>query len=576
MPVTNADIARILNRVADLLEIQDANPFRVRAYRNAARSVDDQAKSVARMVEEDVDLTRLKDIGDDLAGKISEIVTTGRLAMLKKIEQDLPAELTGLLQVAQLGPKRVGTLYRELGIRSLDDLAKAAKKGKIRSLAGFGEKLEGKILSEVERLDNTEVRWRYADAEQVVTPLLDYLQQLKNVERIEIAGSFRRRKETVGDLDLLAICDDSPEVMRHFIAYEDVSEVLARGRTKSSVRLQNGLQVDLRVVEQRCYGAALYYFTGSRDHNIATRKIAGARDLKINEYGVFRLHDQKSAPLGGKDEEEIFSLLDLPFIPPELRENHGEIEAAQKSELPRLVTPGEIRGDLHVHSLATDGRNSIAEMVAAARELGYSYLAITDHSQAVTVAGGLDRKRLLKQIEEIERLNDELSDFRILKGIEVDILADGSLDLPDEILSRLDLRVCSVHSRFNLSRDKQTERIIRAMDNRYFNILGHPSGRLINEREAYRVDMDRLLEAAAERRCIMELNAHPERLDLNDRHCRQARDRGVMLAISTDAHSVQGLNNMKYGIYQARRGWLAAADVVNSRPLAELMDALKR
>ncbi len=576
MPIHNTDVARIFNQVADLLEISGANEFRVRAYRNAARTVEDQPQSVAKMLDEGEDLSELSGIGKDLAGKIEEIVETGSLGMLEDLKEEIPGELSDLLKVAQLGPRRVATLHQELGIDNLDDLAAAAKQNRIRELNGFGEKMEEKILEELKRRQDAAARTKLPAAEQVVEPLVEYLKDIDGVKKVAIAGSFRRRKDTVGDLDILVTCREDSPVMDRFADYEDVEDVIARGKTKSSVRLRGGLQVDLRVVPEVAYGAALFYFTGSKEHNVAVRKMAVKKDLKINEYGVFRGEDEDEERIAGKSEAEVFDTVDLPYIPPELRENRGEIEAAQKGELPALIELDDIRGDLHAHTKATDGHASLKEMVEAAKELGYSFVAITEHSQAVTVAKGLNRKRLEKQIDEIDQLTDEYPAFRILKGIEVDILEDGSLDLPDAILAKLDLRVCSVHSKFGLSAEKQTERIIRAMDNPYFNILGHPTGRLINEREPYGVDMEKIMEAARERGCFLELNAHPDRLDLNDHHCRMAKDIGVKVAISTDAHSTTGLRNMKYGVYQARRGWLTKDDVINTRRVADLLKLLQR
>jgi DNA polymerase (family 10) len=575
MPIHNADIARIFNTLADLLEIQNANEFRVRAYRNAARTIDNQSRRLSTLLDEGEDLTKLPDIGKDLAGKIQEIVETGSLKLLEELKGDVPGELAELLGIDQLGPKRVRTLYQELEITSIEELSTAADKGKIRELKGFGKKIEKKIIRELKRYQNSEKRWKYAEVEQLLPFLIEHLKKSDDVEQIITAGSFRRRKETIGDLDILVICDDAENIMRRFVGYEDVKEVLARGETKSSVRLRGGLQVDLRAVPNQSYGAALYYFTGSKQHNIAVRKIAASKGLKINEYGVFR-GEKDDERIAGESEEEVLAAVDLPWIEPELRENHGEIEAAENDQLPELVTLNDIRGDLHAHTEATDGRASLRDMVEAARDLGYSYLAITEHSQALTMAHGLDRQRLAKQIDEIDKLTDEYHGFRILKGIEVDILEDGSLDLEDEILAKLDFRVCSVHSKFNFSTKKQTERIIRAMDNKHFNILGHPSGRLINEREPYPVDMEKVIEAARERGCFLELNAHPDRLDLNDNHCRLARECGVKVAISTDAHSTQGFNNMKYGVYQARRGWLSKNDVLNTRKVSDLLKLLRR
>ncbi len=576
MPIYNSDIERIFNQVADLLEISGANPFRVRAYRNAARTVNDRAQSMASLLEQGEDLAELPGIGDDLAGKIAEIVETGKLKLLEDLQQEVPGELSKLLEISQLGPKRVAALHRELDIDNLEDLAEAAKQQKIRQLEGFGEKIEEKILKELARHEGVEPRTKLVEAEQIVGPLRAFLQEIDGVKRVAVAGSYRRRKETVGDLDLLVTCTHDSPVMERFTGFEDVEEVLAEGKTKSSVRLRGGLQVDLRVVPQVSYGAALYYFTGSKEHNIAVRKIAGDKDLKLNEYGIFRGEGDDEERIAGASEEEVFEAVDLPYIEPELRENRGEIEAARQGKLPELIVREDLRGDLHSHTKATDGKASLREMVEAARDLGYSYLAITEHSQAVTVAKGFDRKRLEQQIDEIDRLTDDLAGFRILKGIEVDILEDGTLDLPDEVLKKLDLTVCSVHSKLELSAEKQTERIIRAMDNPYFNILGHPSNRLINEREPSRLDMEKIIQAAKERGCFLELNAHPDRLDLNDTHCRMALEAGVKLALSTDAHSPRGLQNIIYGIYQARRGWLTRDDVINTRKTRDLLRLLKR
>jgi DNA polymerase (family X) len=575
MPIHNADVAAIFDRVADFLEIAAANPFRIRAYRNAARTIADLPQSVAGMVAAEEDLSRLPGIGHDLAEKIAEIVATGSLGMLDELTRELPAELTDLLQVAQLGPKRVAILYRQLGISNLAELAAAARGQKIRRLKGFGEKTENKILEELQWRHREQGRIKLIRAEQVAEPLLAYLAAVPGVTRAVAAGSYRRRRETVGDLDILVTCRPASPVMERMVAYEDVAAVIGRGDTKSTVRLRDGLQVDLRVVPDECYGAALHHFTGSKEHNVAVRKIAVQKGLKINEYGVFGGEDQQRR-LAGASEEEVLAAIGLPFIEPELRENQGEIEAARSGRLPELIVADDIRGDLHVHTTATDGRASLGEMVAAARELGYEYLAITEHSRAIAVAHGFDRRRLEQQLDEIDQLADEYPGFRIIKGIEVDILSDGSLDLPDTVLKKLDLTVCSIHSGFNLPVARQTERMIRAMDNPHCRIIGHPTGRLINERAPYGVDMEQVMAAARERGCFLELNANPDRLDLTDHHCRLAKEMGVKVAISTDAHSVAGLANIKYGLDQARRGWLSRDDVLNTRPVAELLQLLRR
>ncbi|MGA1875010.1 MAG: DNA polymerase/3'-5' exonuclease PolX [bacterium] len=572
MPIHNTDVASILYKVADLLEIEGANIFRVRAYRNVARIIGGLSRNVADMVAQGEDLSELPGIGKDLAGKITEIVQTGTLSQLKEIEAHIPPALQNLMQMSTLGPKRVQALYEKLNIRNTAELEQAAKDGRIRQLPGFGPKIEQKILEEIEHRKGVERRTKLVVAEEIARSLVDYLKRVEGVDQVIVAGSFRRRKEVVGDLDILATCRDRSEVMQRFIEYEDVHKVISRGETRSTVILRNRLQVDLRVVAGESYGAALHYFTGSQAHNIAIRKLGLKRGLKINEYGVFK-GDERMA---GSREDEIFSQVGLPYIEPELREDRGEIEAAQKNQLPRLITLDDIRGDLHAHTKATDGRFSLEEMARAALGKGYEYLAITDHSRHVTIAHGLDEERLLRHIEEIDRLNEKLDGIRLLKGIELDILADGSLDLPDDILKLLDIRVCSVHYKFNLPREEQTERIIRAMDNPYFNILAHPTGRLINEREPYEVDLERIIWAARERGCFLEVNAHPDRLDLTDMYCRMAKDMGVKVAISTDAHSLNGLEFMRFGVGQARRGWLEAEDVLNTRRWNDLHKLLKR
>jgi DNA polymerase (family 10) len=549
LPVRNAEIAEILNRTAELLEIEGANPFRVRAYRNAARTVDGLPRSVVAMLADGQDLSELPGIGKDLAHKIEQAAQTGHLPLLDEIEQRLPPGLARLLGVPGLGPKRVRALYE-----------------------GFSAKIEAKILHALETRGAEERRMKRAEAEEVAEPLVRHLEAAKGVKRVVVAGSYRRRKETVGDLDILATCSRKSPAIERFVAYEDVAEVVSRGTTRSTVILRGGLQVDLRVVPEASYGAAMHYFTGSKAHNIAVRKMGMAKGLKINEYGVFK----GKRRIAGRTEREVFARVGLPYIEPELREGTGEIEAARAGRLPKLVTTKDIRGDLHVHSKATDGRASIEEMARAARARGHAYLAITDHSKRVAIAHGLDAKRLARQIAEIEALNARLRGIRILKSIEVDILPDGSLDLPDSILQELDLTVCSVHSRFDLPRERQTERIIRAMDNLNFNILGHPSGRLLGERPPYEVDMERVIRAARERDCFLEVNAQPQRLDLIDAHCRLAKDMGVKVAVSTDAHSIAGLDLLRFGVDQARRGWLEPDDVLNARPWREVEKLLKR
>ncbi len=572
MPVHNSEIASMFDHVADLLEIEGANRFRVRAYRNAANTIRDQGRNVADMLRDGEDLSELPSIGKDLAGKIKEIVETGHLALLDEIAKEIPEALVQVTAIPGIGPKRARALYESLDIRSLDDLTKAAEEGKIARISGFGPKTQAKIRDELAKGDITEHRIRLAIAEDFAEPLLDYVQKVDGVAKAEIGGSFRRRKETVGDLDILATAEDGKHVIDRFVEYDEVAEIVSKGNTRSTVRLRSGLQVDLRVVPDASFVAALHYFTGSKAHNIACRRRAIERDLKLNEYGVF---DGKRR-VAGATEEEVYDSIGLPWIAPVLREDRGEIEAAEKGALPNLVKQNDIGGDLHCHTTASDGKNSIREMAEAARDRGYEYIAISDHSKSQTVAGGLDEQALAKQIDEIDRINEELDGIRVLKSSEVDILEDGTLDYADSVLKKLDLVVAAIHSKFELDEEAQTERMIRAMENHHVNIIAHPTGRLIGERRAYAVNMERVIEAAAKHGCFLELNAHPLRLDLNDVHCRMAKEAGVRVSIGTDAHSTGGLGNIRFGVDQARRGWLEPDDVLNTRSWKQLSGLLRR
>lgn len=574
MAIRNRDVAEIFTRVADSLDIQGGNVFRIRAYRNAARAVGDLPREVASLVEEGEDLTRLPGIGRDLAGKIEEIVRTGRLGQLEELERQTPPSLSALMKIESLGPKRVKILHQKLGIRGLEELIEAARQNRIRELAGFGARSEEKILRDAERLKQSGERHRLklADAERITEPLLAYLHKVENVGRVVAAGSYRRRKETVGDVDILVTFSGGCRVMDSFVRYEDVERVLSHGETRSTVLLRGGLQVDVRVVDEESYGAALHYFTGSKPHNVAIRTKGVKMGLKINEYGVFRGERR----MAGRTEEEVYARVGLACMEPELREDRGELEAARAGRLPRLVTQDDIRGDLQVHTRDTDGSAGLEEMADAAGRMGYEYLAITDHSRRVRMARGLDEKRLADQIRRIDRLNGRAGGPRILKSCEVDILEDGSLDLPDAILKELDFVIGSIHYNRNLSRERQTERVLRAMDNPLVNILAHPTGRLIGEREPYAIDLERVMEGARQRGCCLELNAHPDRLDLDDVYCKMAKEMGLLVPISTDAHSIDNLQFMKYGIYQARRGWLEPQDVLNTRPWEELRRLLRR
>jgi len=570
MPVHNEDIAAVFDEIADLLEIEGDNPFRIRAYRNGARTLRELGEDVRTLVERGEKLTGFPGIGKNLAQKIHEILDTGQCGALQKLRKQLPADLTELLKLPGLGPKRVHALYHELDIHTLEQLERAARDGLIQHLPGFGAKTEAHILEALQAHADTAQRFKLAVVGRYAEPLVEYLERAPSVKTVTVAGSYRRARETVGDLDILAIARDGRAVIDRFVAYDEVDSVLASGTTRATVMLRNGLQVDLRVVAAVSYGAALHYFTGSRAHNIAVRGIARKHGLKINEYGVFRGKKR----IAGKTEEEVFGAIGLPWIPPELRENRGEIEAARAGMLPTLVETADLRGDLHAHTRASDGHEPIEVMAHAAKQRGLQYLAITDHSKRLTVAHGLDSKRVLAQIEAVEAFNAGDHGITLLSGIEVDILEDGSLDLPDAVLSRLDVVVGAVHSRFELSRARQTRRILRAMDNPNFTLLAHPSGRLIDRREPYDVDMNRIIRHARERGCFLELNAHPERLDLLDTHCQLAREEGVLVSINSDAHSTADFDNLRFGVGQARRGWLEKSDVLNTRPLTALRKLL--
>jgi DNA polymerase (family 10) len=568
MPVQNAEIAAMFDQAADLLEIKGENQFRVRAYRKAARTIEGLPQSVRSLLSTKADLTELPGIGKDLAAKIADIVRTGHFELLEQLKKQLPGELGDMAALPGLGPKRIKLLYDKLKVRTLDDLRRAIKRGRLHELRGFGPMIEKKLASALEK-PVAEKRFKLAVAEAEAEALVSFL---RNGGRVVVAGSYRRRRETVGDLDILVTTKQGPAVGDKLTRYENVAEVVAHGPTRTTVVLRSGLQVDVRAVPEQSYGAALIYFTGSKAHNIALRGIANDHKWKLNEYGLF----SGKRHIAGATEEEVYKKLGLTHIPPEMREDRGEIALAKANQLPRLVSVTDIRGDLHVHSDWTDGTATIEAMAAAAQARGYAYMALTDHSRRVAMAHGLDPARVSRQIREIDKLNEKFRGFTILKGIEVDILKDGHLDLPDSILARLDVVVASVHSFFDLSRDAQTDRVVRAMENRHVSILGHPTGRLIGEREPYDIDMDRVLSAARELRCYLEINAEPDRLDLNDIHAHAAKSKGVKVAISTDAHSVNAFQYMRFGIDQARRGWLTADDVINTRSLVDLRRLLKR
>lgn len=568
---SNNDIALLFEEIADILEIQAQNPFRIRAYRDAARELKSLSTPVADMLERGDDLSKLPTIGDDLAAKIEEIVNTDHCRMLDELHRQVPVTLIELLRLPGLGPKRVNQLHQRLGITSPQQLNRAARDGLVRTLPGFGEKTELAILAALESRHAQPERFTVVIATQYATALRAYLAQAHGVSDVAIAGSYRRCRDTIGDIDILVAADDGKQVVAYLAHYDQVQKVISSGNTRSTVILKSGMQVDLRVVANESFGAALVYFTGSKAHNIAIRKLGQQRKLKINEYGVFKAN----RCIAGKSEESVYASIGLPYIEPELRENRGEIEAAAANKLPNLVKMADLQGDLHSHSKASDGHHSLREMAQGAAQIGLTYLAVTEHSPRLAMAHGLSPRQLRQQLEQIDKLNEELRNITLLKGIEVDILEDGSLDLPDSILCELDLVVAAVHSNFNLSRDKQTKRILHAMDNPHVNILAHPSGRLIGKREPYSVDMLRIIRHAHACGCYLELNAQPQRLDLLDTHCRMAKEEGVLVAINSDAHSVQDFDNLRYGIGQARRGWLEKKDVLNTCSLSELKKRLK-
>jgi DNA polymerase (family 10) len=571
----NPDIARLFDEVADLLEIQDANPFRVRAYRNAARTIRDFPEPIADLVRTGTkDLTDIAGIGDDLAEKITAIVTTGELPLRKQLASKLPAGLLDLLRIPGLGPKRVKLLYKKLKVKSAADLAAALDKGRIQKLKGFGPKMEEKMRAGLGQAQAGERRMLLNEAETQATAVVAYLEAGGGIGQIEVAGSYRRRRETIGDLDIVVTSEggNSATVMDRFAAYGEVAEVISKGETRATVKLRGGLQVDLRAVEPDAYGAALLYFTGSKAHNIELRKIAQEKSYKLNEYGLFK----GTRRAAGKTEQEIYAKLGLDWIPPELREARGEIALAREHRLPHLVEVKEIRGDLQMHTSATDGKGTIEDMAHAARALGYQYIAITDHSKRVTMALGLDAKRLREQWKAIDAWSASSRGFTILKSVELDILENGKLDLPDDVLADADYVVATIHYGLNQSEKELTRRLVGAAEHPWVDAIGHPTGRLVGKREPYAFDFDALCRTCAATGCLLELNGHPERMDLPDTLAAAAKQHGVRFVLSTDSHQPGNLPFMKYAVYLARRAGLEAGDVLNTRPLAEFRKGLKR
>ena len=542
-----------------LLELSGANAFRVRAYTNAVRALETLAAPLDEMLAAGT-LTEVKGIGKSVAELVAEFAETGTARAYEELRAEVPAGLLEMLRVPGLGPRKIIAIREALGVADLDALAEAARAGQLADLKGFGKKTQENILKGIDYIRAHQGRFRADIARASADELLETLAQLPQTERVEVAGSLRRAKETVKDIDFVVSGTDAEAIAAAFVGHPEVEEILARGETKSSVRLKNGLQADLRVVAAAQFPYVLHHFTGSKEHNVALRARAQARGLKINEYGLYR----GEALVECGDEAAFFAAMDLAHIPPELREGMGEIAAAEAGALPELVTAADIRGMLHVHSTYSDGADSLAAMAAAVHARGYEYLGMADHSQSAAYAGGLKPDAVKRQWEEIDRLNEEMAPFRIFKGIESDILTDGALDYDDDILAQFDYTVVSVHSQFNLDRDKMTDRIVRAIEHPAATIVGHLTGRLLLEREGYEVDIDRIVAAAAEHGVAIEINAHPARLDIDWRHVKKARDQGVSIAINTDAHSIGGLDHLPYGIGIGRKGWLRAEDVPNA------------
>lgn len=565
--MTNQEIADILVHISQILDIQGENPFKIRAYIKAAQTIENLTYQLSSLEDK---IMELPGIGEGIAKKIKELLETGKLKYYEDLKKSEYAPLIELLRIPGMGPKHAKLVHDELGVKSIEELRKAAEAGKLRELPGLGEKVEQNILQGIQQVQKFKERYSLAFIYPRAQNIVEELKKVKEVKQITLGGSLRRMKETIGDVDILVASEKPKPVMDAFVNLPQVAKVVAKGSTRSTIMTKDGFQVDIRVVKPESFGAAQHYFTGSKAHNIRIRSLGQDKGLKINEYGVFK----KEKRIAGKTEEEVFKSVNLPYIPPELREDQGEIEAAQSGKLPSLIELEDIKGDLHVHTEWTDGNNSIEEMAQAAKKRGYKYIAICDHSPTVGITNGLTEERLLKQINEIEKLNRKLKDFKILSGIEVDIRSNSQLDLEDEILKKLDVVVAAVHTKFAQPKDEMTKRILKAIENPNVDIIAHPTGRLIGKREPYQVDMDKIMDACKANEKVLELNAYPERLDLSDINCKKAKEKGVKIAISTDAHADAHLEWMKFGVATARRGWIEPQDVINALPLSKLLKLL--
>jgi DNA polymerase (family X) len=565
--MNNQQVAILLHTIADLLDLRAEMPFKVRAYRMAAQTIETLDEDITSIVHEN----RLRDIpgiGEALAKKITEYVQTGKLTYLEDLKKETPEGLIELMRIPGLGPRKVAAIHKSLGIHNIQDLKTAATQGKLRDLKGFGETTERNILRGIELREKTSGRVLLAKAYTDGTAVLDYMKTCPDIINISLAGSLRRMKDTIGDIDILVSSKHPAAIMDYFTRYPLLDTILAKGETKTSILLTDGLQMDLRVVEDKSYGAALQYFTGSKDHNVTLRGLAIKKSYKLNEYGLFTKDTDRY--ITGHTETDVYHKIGLDYIPPELRENRGEIEAAQTHTLPTLVTQDQIQGDFHVHSTYSDGHDTIDTIAHAAQQLGYHFIGITDHSQSLKIANGLTEERIHKKIDEINTLNKHYPDLTILCGTECDIKPDGSLDYPNHILQQLDYVYIAIHTTFKMTIDAMTDRIITAMHNDNADILAHPTQRLIGQREPIPVDLDKVIDAAKDTKTLLEINAFPDRLDLDDLHVKQAKEHGVTLAIGTDSHNVLQLTNMRYGVSTARRGWLEASDLLNTKPPKEI------
>ncbi len=570
--MNNQQIAQIFFEIADLLDIKGESFFKSRAYRMAAQKIQTMDTALADRATPE-QLTSIPGIGTALAKKIIELNDTGKLTYFEDLKKEIPEGLLTLLEIPNLGPKKVAILYQQKGIKTIPQLKKAAQQGQLRDLDGFGEITERNILRGITLKEKTSGRVLLHLAYEDGTRCLNYLKQCPHIQTLSIAGSLRRMKETIGDIDILAASDKPDHVMDYFTRYSDTQRVLLKGPTKTSILLNDNLQIDLRVIAQKNYGAALQYFTGSKEHNVSVRALAIKKGYKLNEYGLFKKDTERY--IVGKHEQDIYKRLGLQYIPPELRENRNEIKTAQQHNLPTLVDYNDIKGDLHVHSTYSDGSNTISDLAHAAQQRGYTYLGIADHSQSLKIANGLSEERIRKKQNEIHTLNKKLQNLTLLCGTECDIKPDGTLDYPDRILKDLDYVYIGIHTNFTMDKKQMTKRITAAMHNDYAHILAHPTGRLIGRRNPYELDIETLFDTAQDTGIIMEINSFPDRLDLGDVHCRQAKDKNLQFVISTDSHSIHHLPYLRFGIATARRGWLEKKDIINTKTLPNLHKLLE-